>query len=201
MQLLNETPRNQLPDTAKSHPPMSRADGRNIFYGLMVAMFLSALNQTIVATALPTIGRDLGDFDNLSWVIISYLLSSTVVSPLYGKLSDIHGRRPMMLAALGLFIAGSAICAVARAMPILIAGPPIEGIGAGGFLPRPQPPTADMTSPRDRGRSQAYIGPSWITAGIAGPALGGILAEHLHWSLIFWLNVPFGLLAALITQR
>src|SRR5262249_44554313 len=138
MQLLNETPRNQLPDTAKSHPPMSRADVRNIFYGLMVAMFLSALNQTIVATALPTIGRDLGDFDNLSWVIISYLLSSTVVSPLYGKLSDIHGRRPMMLAALGLFIAGSAICAVARDMTILIAGRTLQGIGGGGIVPLTQ---------------------------------------------------------------
>ena len=85
--------------------PLSGAHVRNIFYGLMLGMFLSALNQTIVATALPTIGRDFGDFENLSWVIIAYLLSSTVVSPLYGKLSDIHGRRAMMLVAIGLFIA------------------------------------------------------------------------------------------------
>src|SRR5947209_19211007 len=120
MQLLNEKPSpNPLSGSALSHMPMRKAHVRSIFYGLMVGMFLSALNQTIVATALPTIGRDLGDFDNLSWVIISYLLSSTVVSPLYGKLSDIHGRRPMMLAALGLFIAGSVLCAVARDMTIL----------------------------------------------------------------------------------
>jgi EmrB/QacA subfamily drug resistance transporter len=201
MQLLNEKPRNQLSNSAKVHATMSKADVRNIFYGLMVAMFLSALNQTIVATGLPTIGRDLSDFDNLSWVIISYLLSSTVVSPLYGKLSDIHGRRPMMLAALGLFIAGSALSAVAHDMTILIAGRTLQGIGGGGIVPITQTTIADMITPRERGRYQAYIGTSWITAGIAGPALGGILAEHLHWSLIFWLNVPFGLLAALITQR
>ena len=98
--------RNKSPE----HAPLGPADVRNIFYGLMLAMFLSALNQTIVATALPTIGRDFGDFENLSWVIIAYLLSSTVVSPLYGKLSDIHGRRAMMLVAIGLFVAGSARC-------------------------------------------------------------------------------------------
>ena len=155
MQLLNEKPRNQLPDTAKSGTPMSKADVRNIFYGLMVAMFLSALNQTIVATALPTIGRDLSDFGNLSWVIISYLLSSTVVSPLYGKLSDIHGRRPMMLAALGLFIAGSAICAGARDMTVLIAGRTLQGIGGGGIVPLTQTTIADMITPRERGRYQA----------------------------------------------
>src|SRR4051812_50198627 len=93
--------------------PLTSADVRRIFYGLMLAMFLSALNQTIVATALPTIGRDFGDFENLSWVIIAYLLASTVVSPLYGKLSDIHGRRAMMLVAIGLFLAGSVVAAAA----------------------------------------------------------------------------------------
>src|SRR5437879_6602119 len=99
--------------------PLSQAEIRRIFYGLMLGGFLSAVNQTIVATALPTIGRELGDFHNLSWVIIAYLLSSTVVAPLYGKLSDIHGRRAMMLAALGLFIAGSAACAAASDMTML----------------------------------------------------------------------------------
>ena len=106
------------PNRAKAHStaPLGKTDVRNIFYGLMLAMFLSALNQTIVVTALPTIGREFGDFENLSWIIIAYLLSSTVVSPLYGKLSDIHGRRAMMLAAIGLFIAGSAVSAAASVM-------------------------------------------------------------------------------------
>src|SRR5436305_1821298 len=101
------------PMLATPNPRLTKADMRNIFYGLMLGMFLSALNQTIVATALPTIGRDFGDFENLSWVIISYLLSSTVVSPLYGKLSDIHGRRSMMLVALGLFIAAATLLLIA----------------------------------------------------------------------------------------
>ena len=96
---------------------------RKIFYGLMLGVFLPALNQTIVASALPTIGRDLNDFHNLSWVVIAYLLASTIVSPLYGKLADIHGRRGMMMAAIGLFIAGSVLCAVAPDMATLIAGP------------------------------------------------------------------------------
>jgi EmrB/QacA subfamily drug resistance transporter len=181
--------------------PLGKADVRRIFYGLMLSMFLSALNQTIVATALPTIGRDFGDFENLSWVIIAYLLSSTVVSPLYGKLSDIHGRRAMMLVAIGLFIAGSAVAAAAPSMSLLIAGRTLQGIGGGGIVPLTQTTVADMIAPRERGRYQAYMGTSWIVAGVAGPALGGIIAEHLHWSAIFWLNVPLGMLAALLTHH
>jgi EmrB/QacA subfamily drug resistance transporter len=195
-------------NSVKSHPAgstsparLSKADVRNIFYGLMLAMFLSALNQTIVATALPTIGRDFGNFDNLSWVIIAYLLSSTVVSPLYGKLADIHGRRAMMLIALGLFVAGSILSAAAPDMATLIAGRTLQGIGGGGIVPLTQTTIADMITPRERGRYQAYMGTSWIVAGVAGPALGGLVAEHFHWSLIFWLNVPFGLLAALLANR
>src|SRR5216684_3801911 len=177
--------------SAKAHStaPLRKADVRNIFYGLMLAMFLSALNQTIVATALPTIGREFGDFESLSWVIIAYLLSSTVVSPLYGKLSDIHGRRAMMLAAIGLFIAGSAASAAAPNMAMLIAGRTLQGIGGGGIVPLVQTTIADMVTPRERGRYQAYMGTSWIVAGVGGPALGGLIADHLHWSVIFWLNV------------
>src|SRR5262245_60954444 len=183
------------------HAPLTKADVRNIFYGLMLGMFLSALNQTIVATALPTIGRDFGDFENLSWVIIAYLLSSTVVSPLYGKLSDIHGRRTMMLVAIGLFIAGSAASAAAPNMAGLIAGRTLQGIGGGGIVPLTQTTIADMITPRERGRYQAYMGTSWIVAGVAGPALGGIIAQYLHWSVIFWLNVPLGLIATLLTYH
>jgi EmrB/QacA subfamily drug resistance transporter len=187
--------------TAHATAPLGKADVRNIFYGLMLAMFLSALNQTIVATALPTIGREFGDFENLSWVIIAYLLSSTVVSPLYGKLSDIHGRRAMMLAAIGLFIAGSAAAAAAPNIALLIAGRTLQGIGGGGIVPLVQTTIADMVTPRERGRYQAYMGTSWIVAGVGGPALGGLIADHLHWSVIFWLNVPLGLVAALLTHR
>src|SRR5256884_3157103 len=149
---------------SKPHAPLTTGDVRNIFYGLMLGMFLSALSQTIVATALPTIGRDFGDFESLSWVIIAYLLSSTVVSPLYGKLSDIHGRRVMMLLAIGLFLAGSVVSAAAPNMAILIAGRTLQGIGRGGVEPLDQATIPHMNTPREPGRHPALMGPSLIVA-------------------------------------
>src|SRR6187455_1737407 len=112
---------------AAEPPRLTHPEIRFVFYGLMLGGFLQALNQTIVASALPTIGRDLNDFQNLSWVVIAYLLASTIVSPLYGKLADIHGRRGMMMTALGLFIVGSVLCAVAPDMTTLIAGRTLQG--------------------------------------------------------------------------
>jgi EmrB/QacA subfamily drug resistance transporter len=182
-------------------PRLTHPEIRRVFYGLMLGGFLQAVNQTIVASALPTIGRDLNDFQNLSWVIIAYLLSSTIVAPLYGKLADIHGRRGMMLTALGLFIAGSALCGVAQNMTMLIAGRTLQGIGGGGIVPLMQIIVADMVTPRERGRYQAYMGTAWIAAGTIGPALGGVIAQNWHWSMIFWLNVPLGLLAAALLNR
>src|SRR5262249_59999169 len=114
---------------------------------------------------------------------------------------DLRGRRAMRLVAIGLFVAGSAASAAAPDMAMLIAGRTLQGIGGGGIVPLTQTTIADMITPRERGRYQAYIGTSWIVAGVAGPALGGVIAEHLHWSLIFWLNVPLGLAAALLAHR
>ena len=188
-----------LKERSESHAaaaPLTKHEIHRIFYGLMLGGFLSAVNQTIVASALPTIGRELNDFHNLSWVIISYLLSSTVVSPLYGKMSDIHGRRTMMLVGIALFVAGSALCAVAPSMAWLIAGRTLQGIGGGGIVPMVQVTVADMVTPRERGHYQAYMGSAWIVAGVVGPALGGVIAERWHWSAIFWLNVPLGILTA-----
>jgi EmrB/QacA subfamily drug resistance transporter len=179
--------------------PMSHAEVRTIFFGLMLAVFLAALNQTIIATALPTIGRHFADFENLSWVVTAYLLTSTAVAPLYGKLSDIFGRRAMILLAIGLFMAGSALAAAAPNMTTLILGRGLQGIGGGGILPVCQSVIADVVAPRERGRYQAYMGVVWVTSGIGGPVFGGAMAEHLHWSLIFWINVPLGLGAALLT--
>src|SRR5215467_7550288 len=189
------------PKPSNPHAPLTKADVRNIFYGLMLGMFLSALNQTIVATALPTIGRDFGDFENLSWVIIAYLLSSTVVAPLYGKLSDIHGRRVMMLVALCLFAGGSAAAAVAPNMGVLIAARTLQGLGGGGIVPMVQTTIADMVTPRERGNYQAYMGIAWIVAGVVGPALGGVIADRRHWPAIFWLNVPLGIATAALVNR
>jgi EmrB/QacA subfamily drug resistance transporter len=181
---------------ASERATLSNTDIRRVFHGLMLGGFLSAVNQTIVASALPTIGRDLGDFQNLSWVIIAYLLSSTVVAPLYGRLSDVHGRRAMMLVALGLFVAGSAAAAAAPDMTTLIAARTLQGIGGGGIVPLVQTTIADMVTPRERGNYQAYMGIAWIVAGVIGPALGGVIADQWHWPAIFWLNVPLGLLTA-----
>jgi EmrB/QacA subfamily drug resistance transporter len=199
-----ESQRQAVGDSA-SAPPAERKLGRRevvaIIGGLALAMFLSALNQTIVATALPTIGRAFDDFENLSWVMIAYLLTSTVVAPLYGKLSDIYGRRGMMLVALGVFMAGSAASAAAPSMLMLILGRGLQGIGGGGIVPLAQSIIADAVPPRERGYYQAYTGSVWIIAGGVGPVLGGVIAEHLHWSMIFWLNVPLALAAAFLSHR
>jgi EmrB/QacA subfamily drug resistance transporter len=187
---------------AAAHPApgaISHAEVRTIFFGVMLAVFLAALNQTIIATALPTIGRRFADFENLSWVVTAYLLTSTAVAPLYGKLSDIFGRRAILLTAIGLFIAGSVVAAAAPDMITLIVGRGLQGIGGGGILPLCQSVIADVVAPRERGRYQAYMGVVWVTSGVGGPVLGGVLAEHLHWSLIFWINVPLGLGAAVLT--
>jgi EmrB/QacA subfamily drug resistance transporter len=174
--------------------PLTYLEVRSIIWGMMLAMFLAALNQTIVATALPTIGRDFNDFENLPWVVTAFLLTSTAVAPLYGKLSDIYGRRTMLLTGLGLFTAGSVMCALAPNMLLLTLGRAVQGIGGGGIMPLAQTVIADASTPRERGRYQALIGSFWVSAGIAGPLVGGFIAEHLPWSMIFWVNVPLGLL-------
>src|SRR5258708_2013685 len=178
---------------------LTPAEARTIFIGLMLAVFLAALNQTIVATALPTMGRYFGDFENLSWIVTSYLLTSTAVAPLYGKLSDIHGRRTVMLASIGIFAVGSAACAVAPGMLSLIFGRALQGIGGGGILPVAQAIMADAIAPRERGRYQAYMAVVWVTSGVGGPILGGVLSQHFNGCLIFWHTRPFALAAAMIT--
>ena len=179
---------------AKSGPlDLSHPEIKTIVFGIMLAMFLGALDQTIVATALPTIGWHFGGLDNISWVVTAYLLTGTAVTPLYGKLSDIHGRRVMMLTAIGLFVAGSIACALAPSMTALIFARALQGLGGGGLMALSQTIVADIVSPRERGRYQGYIGAVFATSSIGGPVLGGLLTEHLDWSLIFWINLPLGL--------
>jgi EmrB/QacA subfamily drug resistance transporter len=180
---------------------LTDAEIRPIILGVCLSMFVSAFNQTVIATALPTIGRDFNDFENLSWLITAYLLTSTVAAPLFGKLSDIYGRRKVMLSALGLFMLGSVACALAPNMLLLILCRGLQGLGGGGLVPLVQATVADAVAPRERGRYQAYIGTVWIAAGTAGPVAGGYVADHLHWSVVFWLNIPLGLAAAFMTYR
>jgi EmrB/QacA subfamily drug resistance transporter len=185
----------QLSDAPPIAPkaPLTPGEVRTILMSLMLTMFLAALDQTIVATALPTIGRQFGDVSSLSWVITAYLLASTAVAPVFGTLSDIYGRRAMIITALGLFIVGSILCAVAPNMPVLILARGLQGIGGGGIMPIVQTVISDLVTPRERGQYQAYFSSVWMVAGIGGPILGGVFAEHLHWSMIFWINVPLGL--------
>jgi len=175
--------------------PLTANEVRTILLSLMLTMFLAALDQTIVATALPTIGRQFQDVADLSWVITAYLLASTAVAPVFGTLSDIYGRRAMITTALSLFLAGSVLCALAPNMMVLIVARGLQGVGGGGILPIVQTVISDVVSPRERGRYQAYFSGVWVVAGIGGPILGGLFAEHLHWSMIFWINVPLGLAA------
>lgn len=180
---------------------LSDADVRVILIGVMLAMFLGALDQTIVATALPTIGRELGNVQSLSWVVTAYLLTSVVVTPIYGKLSDIHGRRVMLLIAIGVFLVGSVACALSRDILVLIAARALQGLGGGALISLGQTIIGDIVAPADRGRYQAYFAAVFVTSSVGGPVLGGFFAEYLHWSFIFWINLPLGLGAWLLTNR
>src|SRR3954447_15835748 len=171
------------------------------FGAIMLATLLSALDQTIVATALPEIADDLNGFGDLSWVVTAYLLSTTVTVPLYGKLSDLYGRRRLFVVSISIFLAGSALCGLAQSMGQLIAFRALQGIGAGGLIPLSQAAIADLFSPRERGRYQGYIGAMWATAAVAGPLLGGTLTDAASWRWIFLINLPLGALALLVVVR
>ncbi len=181
--------------------PLSHSEIRAIVLGIMLAMFLGALDQTIVATALPTIGRHFGDLGDLSWVVTAYLLTGTAVTPLYGKLSDIHGRRGWLLTAIVIFVAGSLACALAPSMTALVFARALQGMGGGGLMALAQTIIADIVSPRERGRYQGYIAAVFATSSIGGPVLGGLLTEHVDWSLIFWINLPLGAAALVMTSN
>jgi EmrB/QacA subfamily drug resistance transporter len=173
---------------------------RTIIAGLMLAMFLAALDQTIVATALPTIGREIGNPEDLSWAITAYLLASTTVTPLYGKLADIYGRRIMLMTAVGIFTVGSVACALAPSMTVLALARALQGMGGGGLISTSQTIIADLIPPRERSRVQGYFASVFALASVAGPVMGGVMAEHLHWSVIFWINIPLGALAWWMTS-
>ncbi len=182
-------------------PPLTQAEISSIIFGLMVALLLAALDQTIIATALPTIGRELGDLEHLPWVVTSYLLTATVATPLYGKFSDAHGRRITLLIGISVFIVGSIACALAPTMLFLILARGLQGLGGGGLIALSQTIVADLVPPRERGRYQVYFASVFMTSSLAGPVLGGFFAQHLHWSMIFWINIPLGLLAFFISYR
>lgn len=181
--------------------PLSDADRRKILSGLLLIIFLGALGQLIVAPVLPTLGAELGDVEHLPWIVTAYLLSAAVSTPIFGKLSDIHGRRRILMAALIIFMAGSVLCAVAPSMVLLAVARGIQGLGGGAFIALCQAAIADVIPARERGLYQGHIVSAFAASTIGGPIVGGLLAEYAHWSLIFWLNLPIGLVAMVMMDR
>src|SRR3954469_3795500 len=162
------------------------------FAGLLLAMLLASLDQTIVATALPTIVRDLGGIDQLSWVVTAYLLGATVSVPLWGRASDLYGRKTLFLAAIGVFLAGSALSGAAGSLGELVAFRALQGLGAGGLMTLAMAIVGDIVAPRERGRYQGYIQLVFVVASVAGPLLGGLFADHASWRWVFYVNLPIG---------
>jgi EmrB/QacA subfamily drug resistance transporter len=169
---------------------MTKRQRRLSFVGAVLALLLAALDQSVVATALPHIAADLRSFSDLSWVVSAYLIASTATIPLFGKLSDLYGRRKLFIVAISIFLVGSAACGVAQSMPELIIFRVVQGLGAGGLIPLVQALVGELVSPRERGKYQGYVSSAWGIAAVAGPLVGGLLTDHASWRWIFLVNIP-----------
>ena len=186
------TAANHSADTAETAPPPRLL---LLFIALIMVMLLAALSQTILSTALPTMVGELGGVEHMSWVITAYILASTVMMPAYGRISDLMGRKPILLAAVLLFITGSVIGAAAQSMALLIAARVVQGLGGGGLMILSQAAIADVVPARDRGKYMGIMGAVFAVASVAGPLLGGWLTEGPGWRWAFIINVPLGILA------
>jgi len=159
----------------------SRSEIVSILSGLMLAMFLASLDQTIVATSLSTMAQELNGWTLMSWVVSAYLVASTITTPIYGRLSDIYGRRLVLLASIGLFVGASVLCALSQTMPQLIAARILQGLGGGGLRSVSQAAIADVVPPRERGRYQGYLSSVMAISMVLGPVLGGVFVDYLSW--------------------
>ena len=181
--------------------PEATTSIRLTFGGLLLAMLLASLDQTIVSTALPTIVRDLGGIDQLSWVVTAYLLAATVSMPLWGRVSDLYGRKRLFQAAIVLFLLGSALSGASETLGELIGFRALQGLGAGGLMTLAMAIVADIIAPRERGRYQGYIQMVFVLASVAGPLLGGLFTDEASWRWVFYVNLPIGAVALAISTR
>ncbi|MGH2477151.1 MAG: MDR family MFS transporter, partial [Candidatus Limnocylindrales bacterium] len=191
----------QMTTADHARPPLARRSLLWLMVGLMVAMLLAALDQTIVGTALPKIFTDLGGNEYYTWVVTIYLLTSTITVPFYGKLSDIYGRKPMLIFGVTVFLIGSALSGLSQNMAMLIAFRGIQGIGAGALFPIALAVIGDLFTPAERGRYQGLFGAVFGISFIIGPALGGLLTDNISWHWIFYVNIPVGILSLVVIAR
>jgi EmrB/QacA subfamily drug resistance transporter len=180
--------------------PLSHREILVVFSGLMAGMLLAALDQTIVSTALPTIVGELGGQERLAWVVTAYLLSSTVSTPLWGKISDLYGRKRLYQIAIIVFVVGSMLIGVSQNLTMLVAFRAVQGLGAGGLMALSQAIIGDIVSPRERGRYQGYMGSVFAFSSVVGPVLGGFFVDNLSWRWCFYINLPVGIVALVVTS-
>src|SRR5215813_13277092 len=178
-----------------------RRDTLVVFAGLLLVMFLGALDQTIMATALPTIAGDLGGLSELTWVVTVYVLAAAATTPVWGKLSDLLGRRELLRIALAMFLVASALSGLAQGIGELIAFRALQGAAAGGLMTLAMATVGDIVAARERGRYQGYIQSVFVLASVAGPLLGGVFVDHVSWRWVFYVNVPIGLAALVLLRR
>ena len=190
-----------MSEPAAPVPALTHRQIMRVLAGVMLGMLAAALSQTVVATALPTIVGELGGQDKLAWVVSAALLTATASTPIWGRLSDQYGRKLLFQYAIGVFLAGSALSGFAQGIEELIAFRAVQGVGIGGLIALSQAIIGDIVAPRQRGRYQGYVGSAFALATVAGPLIGGVLVDTLSWRWCFFVGIPIGIAALVVTER